>query len=48
MDVIKGLKKIKNNWSFKRLAQELGLHEKTLKNCFLGIYKPSSLASERI
>jgi transcriptional regulator with XRE-family HTH domain len=50
MDELKSLKRIKKErrWSYKRLAEELGVHEQTLKNWFLGIYKPSPLARERI
>jgi len=50
MDEVKLLMRIKRErrWTYKRLAAELGLHEQTLKNWFLNIYKPSPLARQRI
>jgi len=50
MNEFEALKKLKKRQglTYQQIADGLGVHVQTVKNWFLGVYKPSPLARERI
>jgi len=50
MNEFKALKKFreKKGLTYQQIADGLGVHIQTIKNWFLGVYKPSPLARGRI